>query len=88
MRGLDQIHNCHCSIPLRLYAGSMSTWDVMDGKVNNLMRSDVGRRECSFVFRMTFLFDIAILDVELKRKNLIRGQQWQRKHIIGKYQGE
>jgi hypothetical protein len=46
----------------------MSASDVMDGKVNNPMKSDVGRRYCPFVFKMTFLFDIAILDVELKRK--------------------
>jgi hypothetical protein len=42
--------------------------DVMDAKVNNPMKSDVGRRGCAFVFRMTFLFDIAILNVQFKHK--------------------
>jgi len=51
----------------------MSVSDVIDGRVNNPMKSDVGRRDCPCVFRMTFLFDIAILDVELKRKNLTGG---------------
>ena len=47
---------------------SMFPSDVMDIKVNNPMKSNVHRRVCPFVFWMTFLFDIAILDVELKRK--------------------
>jgi hypothetical protein len=46
----------------------MPASDVMDGKVNNPMKSDVDRRGCAFVFRMTFLFDIAILNMQLKRK--------------------
>jgi len=68
MRGLAQSHSGRRSIPPRLYSRSMSTSDVMDGKVNNPMKSDVGRRGCAFVFRMTFLFDIAILNVQFKHK--------------------
>ena len=41
---------------------------VMDNRVNNPMKSDVGRRGCAFVSRMTFLFDIAIFNVQLKCK--------------------
>jgi len=46
----------------------MSASDVIDDKVNNPMKSDVDRRGCLFVFMMTFLFDIAILNIQLKRK--------------------
>ena len=66
MRGLDQSYSGRRSITPRLYSSSMSVSDVIDGKVNNPMKSNVGRRDCPFVFRMTFLFDIAILDVQLK----------------------
>ena len=40
----------------------------MDGKMNNPMKGDVGRMGCTFVSRMTFLFDIAILNIQLKWK--------------------
>jgi len=46
----------------------MSASDVMDGKVNNPMKSDVGRKSFVFVTNMTFPFDMAILNIKLKWK--------------------
>ena len=68
MRGLDQSYSGRCAIPPRLYSRSMPASDVIDDKVDNPMKSDVGRRGCIFVFRMTFIFDIAILNIQIKRK--------------------
>jgi len=68
MRGLDQSYTGRRAIPPGLFSSSMSASDVMDGKVNNPMKSDVGRKSFVFVTNMTFPFDMAILNIKLKWK--------------------
>jgi len=40
----------------------------MDGKMNNPMKSDFGRKSFVFVTKMIFPFDMVILNIKLKWK--------------------
>jgi hypothetical protein len=53
----------------------MSAYNAVDGKVNNPMKSDTGRKVCPFVCRMTLLFDTTILNIKLERKSNKEGKE-------------